>query len=198
MEEVKGAPGWVDYSLDSICLNNHNLSKELTYGKKFGGFNIKKWPPARWILHPGCSFCGTIERFLTTKPTAHPLSADPSTAYAFTLTMPPDYNPKKPIDEVARLLLQHGLTNKPYEKPTKWAFVMEHTEKGTPHIHGVYQTPSGRRISSKYFKRYWPLWDESKPMGHGHQGGYHNKARHLESFEAYLTKEGVVQHSPPN
>ena len=28
-------------------------------------------------------------------------------------------------------------------------------------------------------------------MGHGHKGGYHAKARHTESYEAYMEKEGV-------
>lgn len=192
MEEFDS--GWVDYTLSQICHENYELSKELTRGKKFGSYNIK-FPHPRWKDHLNCKFCETTKQFLTYKPPAHPLAAEPDTAYAFTLTMPPDYETKKPIDEIARLIMQHGLTNKPYEKPHKWAYVMEHTEKGTPHIHGVYQTPSGRRISSKYFKRYWSLWDEKKPMGHGHQGGYHNKARHLESYEAYMQKEGVVHNS---
>jgi len=122
--------------------------------------------------------------------------ADPSTEYAFTLTMPPDYNPKKPIEVVARLIMEHGLTNNPIEKAVEWAFVLEHTEKGTPHIHGVYRTPSGRRISAKYFKRYWPLWDEHIVLGQGHKGGYHAKARSTESYKAYMEKEGVVQNSP--
>lgn len=120
--------------------------------------------------------------------------ADATCEYAFTLTMPPDYEPKKPIEEVARLICENGMTSKPYERPEKWAFVLEHTEKGVPHIHGMYKTPSGRRIEQKYFKRYWPIWDESPKcrMGQGHKGGYHQKARHSESYEAYMEKEGVV------
>lgn len=118
--------------------------------------------------------------------------ADPGTEYAFTLTMPPSYKPKKPIEEAAKLLMENGLTNKPYEKADKWAIVLEHTESGTPHVHGVYRTPSGRRIATKYFKRYWDLWDEKTKLGSGHKGGYHAKARHNESYEAYMEKEGVV------
>lgn len=121
--------------------------------------------------------------------------ADPNQEYTFTLTMPPSYEPKKPIEEVARLILENGLTNKPYEKACEYAFVKEHTEQGTPHIHGVYKTPTGRRIACKYFNRYWPLWDEKKKMGQGFQGGYHSPARHSESYHAYLEKEGVVTKS---
>lgn len=119
--------------------------------------------------------------------------ATPGTEYAFTLTMPPDYKPNKPIKEVARLIMTNGMTaDKPYEKADKWAIVEEKTEKGVPHIHGIYSTISGRRISNKYWQRYWPLWDEKKKMGYGHQGGYHAKARHGESYAAYMEKEGVV------
>lgn len=118
--------------------------------------------------------------------------ADASIAYAFTLTMPPDYEPKKPIEEVARLICENGMTSKPYERPSQWAYVIEHTEAGTPHIHGMYKIASGRRIEQKYFKRYWPLWDEKVKLGHGHKGGYHQKARHEECYDAYIQKEGVV------
>lgn len=118
--------------------------------------------------------------------------ADVNTEYAFTLTMPPDYQPKIPLTEVAKKIMEFGLSNKPYEKAITYAYVLEHTEKGTPHIHGVYKTPSGRRIAAKYFNRYWPLWDEKKKMGNGHQGGYHQKARHGESYAAYMDKEGSI------
>ena len=93
--------------------------------------------------------------------------------------------------------MESGLTNKPYEKASEWAIVLEHTAQGTPHVHGVYKTPSGRRISCKYFERYWPLWDEKSPIGHGFVGGYHAKARSSESYSAYLEKEGVVIKSTP-
>jgi len=122
--------------------------------------------------------------------------ADPETEYAFTLTMPTTYKSKKPIEEVARLILTNGLTSKPYSKAIKWAYVLEHTEAGTPHIHGVYKTESGRRIEQKYFKRYWDLWDEKVKLGNGHKGGYHAKARHSQSYAAYMEKEGEVYRFP--
>jgi len=151
--------------------------------------------------HPdGCEYCQYMYmwRQLYEKKCAvktHGNKADETVEYAFTLTMPPTYQPKKPIEEVARLICTNGLTNKPYEKPEKWAYVIEHTEAGTAHIHGMYKTPSGRRIATKYFNRYWPLWDEKVKLGNGHQGGYHSKARHNESYSAYMTKEGCVHSS---
>jgi len=131
-------------------------------------------------------------RCSTHAPKVDSRKADASTAYAFTLTMPPDYESKKPIEDVARLIVENGMTSKPYERPIQWAYVLEHTESGTPHIHGMYKMASGRRIEQKYFKRYWPLWDEKVKLGHGHKGGYHQKARHEECYDAYIQKEGVV------
>ena len=127
----------------------------------------------------------------------NPRKAEEGTQYAFTLTMPPDYQPAKPLPEVAMNLMKFGTTNKPYEYAVKFAYVLEHTEAGTPHIHGVYETPSGRRLSQKSFKRYWPLWEEKIELGHGHKGGYHQKVRHDQSYEGYLEKEGVVIKSMP-
>lgn len=138
-----------------------------------------------------------IEWYKTKKSPVGRPKADQTTEYAFTLTMPPDYTPKKPIEEAARLIMVNGLTNKPYEKAERYAYVLEHTEKGTPHIHGVYKTASGRRIAAKYFQRYWPLWDEKVKMGLGHKGGYHQKARHNESYDSYMEKEGEVVRGPP-
>lgn len=144
--------------------------------------------------HQDCEYCLKLKEFVRIPEKKNPRSAEEGTEYAFTLTMPPDYQPKIPLQEVAKKIMEFGLTpSKPYEKATEYAFVLEHTEAGTPHIHGVYKTLSGRRISCKYFKRYWDLWNEKKPMGQGHQGGYHQKARHSESYAAYLEKEGVVQ-----
>lgn len=156
--------------------------------------------PPGWRTHPACPGCTALEQLIKFNPTAtprHSQSKDPNTEYAFTLTMPPGYEHTKTIDEVARLIMEKGLTNKPYEKATEWAYVLEHTDKGTPHIHGVYKTASGRRIASKYFNRYWPLWNEKEKMGQGHKGGYHSPARHGESYAAYLEKEGAVKKSDP-
>lgn len=125
--------------------------------------------------------------------TPHKNKAAAETEYAFTLNMPPGYADEGAIIKAAEGILRHGLTPAaPYEKVCYGAYVLEKTEVGTPHIHGVYKTPSGRRIATKYFQRYWKLWDEKKKMGHGHQGGYHQKARHGESYSAYMSKEGVV------
>lgn len=187
-------------SMTQTCYDNHRLYSELALAQPIGKYPM--WPaptmPPGWKEHPGCEICKTFQTFIHYQPptTRHACSKDPNQEYAFTLTMPPDYTPAKPIEEVVRLIMEKGLTNKPYEKASSWAFVLEHTEKGTPHVHGVYRTQSGRRIATKYFNRYWPLWDEKVKMGLGHKGGYHSPARHSESYAAYIEKEGVVIKSP--
>lgn len=191
-------PRW---EITDWCRTNHELFSVACDSVPIGKF--PKFPgdgfPIGWKHHHGCPGCKTFEDFMKFVPPAakHPQAAKPNTEYAFTLTMPPDYVPHKSLEEVARLILERGITNKPYEKADEWAFVLEHTEKGTPHIHGVYKTPSGRRIAKKYFKRYWPLWDEDIHLGAGHKGGYHAPARHSESYHAYLLKEGVVVKNSP-
>ena len=123
--------------------------------------------------------------------TLPPAAAVQPVDYAFTLTAPPDMNLSvEQFTCAAEKILKHGISSK-YEHPSKAAYVLEFTEKGTPHIHGVYRMECGRRITQKYFKRYWLLWDESMKLGHGHKGGYHQKARHTESYEAYMEKEGI-------
>lgn len=185
--------------LTQVCYFNHEIYRK--YGVSDTKFYGGEEKPSTWKDHPGCTFCSDMLRYICQKHALHPdnkknpRSAEGGTQFAFTLTMPPDYQPANPLPEVAKKILEYGLTNKPYEKATKWAYVLEHTDKGTPHIHGVYETASGRRISSKYFKRYWDLWDEKVKLGHGHKGGYHQKARHTESYNAYLEKEGTVTKS---
>jgi len=178
-----------------LCERNWQIYRSPSYHSGHHGGLPR---PTNWAEHPGCEFCRDALRYITEKHALHPDNkknpgkAEEGTQYAFTLTMPPDYQPAKPLQEVAMKIMEHGLTSKPYQKALQYAYVLEHTEAGTPHIHGVYKTQSGRRISSKYFKRYWPLWDEKVKLGHGHKGGYHQKARHAESYNAYLEKEGVV------
>lgn len=175
---------------DPVCMHNYELEKAIFMTK---GYWSQTSLPGDWKEHVGCFQCGMFIKLLM-KPDKplHGNQANPLQSYAFTLTMPPGYEPKKPLQEVAKMIMEHGITNKPYEKAIEWAFVLEHTEQGTPHIHGMYKTNSGRRIASKYFQRYWPLWDEKTKLGNGHKGGYHNRARHDQSYIAYMAKEGVI------
>jgi len=191
--------------LPPICEANRIIEKDIFL--KAGRTGSCKELPTGWQSHPNCETCSLYTRLLMSRAPVHANTADNTTEYAFTLTMPPNYKSLKGLEEAARLICTNGLTNKPYEKPDKWAFVLEHTEAGTPHIHGMYKTPSGRRIAAKYFERYHLVdgfvksetdkyfWNEKIHLGHGHRGGYHQKARHNESYSAYMTKEGCVHSS---
>lgn len=178
----------------AVCYHNADIERALA--EKSGTHGRYDFPPPGWKNHDDCPNCNALQKILTYNVGKDNRKADVNTEYAFTLTMPPDYQPKKPIEDAAKLILEHGLVSKTKEKACEWAFVKELTEAGTPHIHGVYRTPSGRRIEGKYFARYWPLWDEKIKLGHGHKGGYHAKARHTESYKAYMEKEGVVIKNP--
>lgn len=185
-----------DSPMTTICHENAAIERALA--EKSGTHGRYDFPPNGWKDHADCLNCELTKKLLTYNVGKDNRKADSNTEYAFTLTMPPDYKPKKPIEEAARLILEKGLVSKTKEKACEWAFVKEHTEAGTPHIHGVYRTPSGRRIEAKYFHRYWDLWDEKFKLGHGHKGGYHAVARHSESYKAYMEKEGVVVKNPPH
>lgn len=196
------------------CIHNHSLAVVEAYnGMSFyGGVPL----PIGWKDHPGCSFCDVFVKHITEKHALHPdnkpkhaQAADSDTWYTYTLTIPTGSTPVKDLTDIARNIMIYGLTNKPYEKASQYAYVLEHTEKGTPHVHGMYKTPSGRRIATKYFQRHHSIkewvktdddknfWNEKIKLGHGHRGGYHQKARSTESYEGYLEKEGVVIKSHP-
>lgn len=118
---------------------------------------------------------------------------DPALEWAVTLTMPPGHKTAEEMIKAAENILNKASTNRPNpERADRWAYVLEYTSQGVPHIHGVYHTPSGRALSTKTIKYHWPLWNPSIPMGDGFQGGYHAPVRHGQSYEDYMSKEGVV------
>lgn len=64
-----------------------------------------------------------------------------------------------------------------------------------PHIHGMYETATGGRIESKHFKRAWPIWDPSDPIGAGFRGGYHRPVKSEEKYADYIKKDGGMSES---
>lgn len=71
----------------------------------------------------------------------------------------------------------------------KYAWYLEYTDAGTPHIHFCYQTPDGGRIHNKVFKRAWPFWNETVKCGAGHRGGYHAPCADEEGYLKYIAKD---------
>lgn len=121
----------------------------------------------------------------------------PSGAFAFTLTK----SPKDPLTVGDMLTAVRKIMSQKSCKVVKYAWYYE--DKGRddngdpihPHIHGMYETETGGRIESKHFKRAWPVWDPSKPMGAGFQGGYHRPVRSDEGYLNYIKKDGGMSES---
>lgn len=110
---------------------------------------------------------------------SHEGNGAPSGTFAGTLTKAPD-DPQTEDDMVNAIVKIVTQQTCPVEK---YAWYVEYTDAGLPHIHFIYRTMSGGRIHAKVFKRYWKTWDEKTKLGRGHRGGYH---RHVESETAYL------------
>lgn len=70
-----------------------------------------------------------------------------------------------------------------------YAWYVEYTDAGLPHIHFIYRTMSGGRIHAKVFKRYWKQWDEKRRLGKGHQGGYHKEVDSEVAYKEYIEKD---------
>lgn len=71
----------------------------------------------------------------------------------------------------------------------KYAWYLEYTENGLPHIHFIYQTSTGGRIHKRVFQRVWKIWDESHNIGAGHRGGYHRECHSDEEYLRYISKD---------
>lgn len=110
---------------------------------------------------------------------SHEGNGAPTGTFAGTLTKSPD-DPLSEDDMVNAITKIMAQQTCPVEK---YAWYVEYTENGLPHIHFIYRTVSNGRIHQKVFKRYWKTWDEKVKLGKGHRGGYH---RHVESELAYL------------
>jgi len=139
-----------------------------------------------------CFFCNTAV-IKANKKIPDNRKRDPALEWAVTLTMPPGHKTEQEMIRAIECIFNKASTNSPQpERADRWAYVLEYTEQGVPHVHGMYHCPSGRALSTKTIKYYWPLWDPKKPQGKGFQGGYHAPVRHGESYQDYIAKEGVV------
>lgn len=71
----------------------------------------------------------------------------------------------------------------------KYAWYLEYTANGLPHIHFIYRTASGGRIHAKVFRRIWKFWDETQNVGAGHRGGYHRLCHSEDEYMKYISKD---------
>jgi len=117
--------------------------------------------------------------------------------FAFTLTK----SPKDPLTVGDMLTAVRKVMTQKSIPVVKYAWFYEdkgRDENGDaihPHIHGMYETADGKRIETKYWKRYWNIWDPNVPIGAGFRGGYMRPVRSDEKYSAYIRKDGGMSES---
>lgn len=115
----------------------------------------------------------------------HEGNGKPNGIFAGTLTMAPT----DPTNENEMVIAIKKIMNQQTCPVEKYAWYVEYTKNDLPHIHFIYQTPSGNRIHQKVFKRYWKTWDEKQRCGTGHRGGYHKLVKSETAYLEYIEKE---------
>lgn len=109
----------------------------------------------------------------------------PKGVWAGTLTMAPTdgLNEEEMVSAIKKIFKQKTCPVMSY------AWYLEYTEAGLPHIHFVYKRQDGARIHRKVFKRVWKIWDEDRPCGVGHRGGYHRLCHSEDEYLKYISKD---------
>ena len=118
-------------------------------------------------------------------------------SFAFTLTK----SPQDPQTVQDMIIAARKIMSQKTFPVKRYAWYLE--DKGTdhagdpvhPHIHGMYETISGKRIENKYFKRAWPIWDPAIKMGKGFKGGYHRPVEFGEAYAKYIQEDGGTSES---
>lgn len=121
----------------------------------------------------------------------------PSGLFAFTITK----SPKDPFSIGDMLTAVRKVMSQKSCPVARYAWYYEdkgRDENGDaihPHIHGIYETHTGGRIERKHWRRAWSIWDETKPLGKGFQGGYHRPVKAEEGYKDYIKKDGRMSES---
>lgn len=128
-----------------------------------------------------CEWHGTENKKLP----HHIGNGKPKGVFAGTITMSPkwDTNEEEMVNAIKKIFRQKSVPVK------KYVWYLEYTKDGTPHIHFVYETFTGGRITQQVFKRNWKWWNESEPVGRGHQGGYHKHCHAEDEYLEYISKD---------
>lgn len=114
--------------------------------------------------------------------------------FAFTLNMSPSDGLSKEamITAVKKVMAQQSQPVKRYAWYLEYGDVESERH---PHIHGMYETESQRRIEAKHWKRAWPIWDETNKLGQGHRGGYHRPVNFEDAYDKYIAKQQIYGES---
>lgn len=121
-------------------------------------------------------------------PKHHTGNGKPKGIFAGTLTMSTS-DPYNQNDMIAAARKIFSQTTCPVKR---YAWYLEYTDAGTPHIHFLYECDEGGRIHAKIFKRYWKIWDERQRVGKGHRGGYHSSVQSETAYKEYIEKDGSI------
>lgn len=119
---------------------------------------------------------------------SHEGNGAPNGIFAGTLTKAPDW--RETEEDMIRAM--HKIMEQKTCPVEKYAWYVEHTDAGLPHIHFIYRTITGGRIHQKVFKRYWKQWDEKSKLGKGHRGGYHKHVESETAYKEYIEKDGGI------
>lgn len=110
--------------------------------------------------------------------------------WEFTLT----YSPRQhgwmanEAEDAMRLACER-LTRYYAEEIEEFHAVGERTQAGQPHVHAWYKLTGGRKMTTKSFKRAYPIWNEKRKLGSGHEGGHHAPIKRTSDFAGYIEKD---------
>jgi len=111
--------------------------------------------------------------------------------WEFTLT----YSPTKhgwSVDEAkdAMRTAMERLTRYYREELEELHATGEYTQAGHPHVHCWYRLTGGHKITTKSFKRAYPIWNPNHKTGpRGHEGGHHEPVKRTSDFAGYVEKD---------
>jgi len=121
-----------------------------------------------------------------TKKFSHKGNGKPRGLWVGTLTMAPT----DPINEEIMITAMRKIFAQKTSPVQKYAWYLEYTANGLPHIHFIYKTANGGRILQKVFNRIYPTWKEDEAVGNGHRGGYHALCHNDDAYLKYIAKDG--------
>lgn len=105
--------------------------------------------------------------------------------------------PTDPISEADMIAAINKLMAQKTCPVKRYAWYLEYKEDGRhPHIHFIYETETGGRITQRTFQRVWSIWDEKKEYHDekgrykGHRGGYHKAVADEYAYNDYISEDG--------
>lgn len=148
---------------------------------------IRAKPPYEyWLARFNEVICdGTGDNHTIRVKPHHTGNGKPKGIFAGTLTMSPKWetNEEEMCEAIKKIMRQKTTPVKRY------VWYLEYTKEDVPHIHFIYETEKGGRITQQTFKRQWKWWDESTPCGSGHVGGYHKHCAKEDDYLEYISKD---------